>query len=59
MDYDFDALNAYALGYYEGRAFGVDSNNYDGNDPNRALYKWGYERGVSDYCALDERKGEQ
>lgn len=41
---------AYALGYYHGRAEGVDQNPYDGEDPARYMYTWGYEAGVSDYC---------
>lgn len=41
---------AYALGYYHGRAEGVNQNPYDGEDTARSMYTWGYEAGVADYC---------
>lgn len=44
---------AYALGYYDGRSKGTENNPY-GNDRLRHAYDEGYERGVADYCDLDE-----
>ena len=46
-------MNAYALGYYDGRAIGVEDNPFD-SDEERFAYSEGYQRGVSDYCDLDE-----
>lgn len=44
------ALEAYALGYYHGRAFGVDSVPDSYNDSAVHFYRRGYDAGVSDYC---------
>ena len=41
-------MNAYALGYYDGRAIGVEANPFD-SDEERFAYSEGYQRGVSDY----------
>lgn len=41
---------AYALGYYHGRAEGVDQNPYDGDDDARHYYREGYDLGVAHYC---------
>jgi hypothetical protein len=55
---NYDHLNAYALGYYDGRAKGSDEfNPYAGDDPLRHLYNAGYERGVADYC--EEEHGDE
>jgi len=42
---------AYALGYYAGRALGVEENPYSGETQaeEHAAYTEGYERGVADY----------
>ena len=49
---------AYALGYYFGRAEGsygfLDLDQF--NDIERHEFKLGYDRGVSDYCDYDEEK---
>ena len=42
-------LYAYAVGYYDGRAFGVDNCPFE-EDCMRQSYKRGYETGVTDYC---------
>jgi hypothetical protein len=55
-EFDFMLADAYALGYFDGRTHGMTNNPYD-DDTQRYLYGQGYERGVSDYCDLDE--GEQ
>lgn len=44
---------AYALGYYDGRSKGVEVNCFEA-DEYRLAYTEGYERGVTDYCELDE-----
>jgi hypothetical protein len=50
-----DTKQAYALGYYYGRAegsyglFDLDSLS----DCNRYEFKIGYDAGVTDYCLLD------
>jgi hypothetical protein len=44
---------AYALGYYDGRSKGVEDNQFTFDDERQA-YTEGYERGVTDYCELDE-----
>jgi len=40
---------AYAVGYYDGRAEGVEKCPFD-DDCMRDSYKRGYETGVTDYC---------
>lgn len=44
---------AFARGYYDGRLTGNDCNPYDNetHPKMRALYRDGYEWGVTDYCA--------
>jgi len=39
----------YALGYYHGRALGIEQNPYTG-DFSRRCYREGYDAGVSHYC---------
>jgi len=51
---NYTHLDAYALGYYHGRADGVDVNPYDHAQQERQLYNDGYEHGVGDYCRIDE-----
>ena len=46
------SLEAYALGYYEGREIGTESNPFDGDDL-RLMYRRGYDAGVADYCRYD------
>lgn len=45
-----DQMYAYAIGYYAGRAEGVENNPYAPDDPLRPLYTRGYDCGVTDYC---------
>jgi hypothetical protein len=52
---DYEAMNAYALGYFEGRVLGVESHDQK-NDKERYFYKQGYDRGVVDFCEFDEGK---
>ena len=49
---DERVLCAFALGYYHGRAVGVEENPYSGETQphEHAAYTDGYERGVGDYC---------
>jgi hypothetical protein len=47
---DFWLLDAYALGYYDGRHHGSEDTPEDYDDEERYLYKVGYQRGVTDYC---------
>lgn len=43
-------LKAYAIGYYDGRAEGVDNNPYKaGEDALRHMYRRGYDAGVADF----------
>lgn len=44
-----NTIQAYAIGYYDGRSNGVENNLFD-NSESRVLYTMGYERGVADYC---------
>jgi len=43
-----DKLKAYALGYYHGKAEGLEDCPYEGE--LRHLYKRGYDAGIADYC---------
>lgn len=43
---------AFAIGYYDGRGFGVEKNSFDGTQ--RSFYQQGYDRGVADYSEFDE-----
>lgn len=52
-NFDYNLAEAYALGYFDGRSKGVDTNPYEYDDTCRFLYTQGYERGVADYCELD------
>ena len=54
---DFASLEAYALGYYEGRAIGTDSNVFE-EDDLRLMYRRGYDAGVADYCRYDMDEAE-
>jgi len=49
----------YALGYWQGRACGQFENGTYENmtDSEQALFKHGYEAGVSDYSELDIMEG--
>lgn len=45
----------YARGYFDGRSVGItDEDLTDYADADRQAYKDGYDRGVTDYCELDE-----
>ena len=46
---------AYAVGYYDGRAEGVEKCPFD-DDCMRDSYKRGYETGVTDYCYFLEQE---
>lgn len=48
---------AYALGYYDGRAVGVEDSPY-GGDELRHAYSAGYQRGVSAYCEVEHGEEE-
>ncbi len=48
---DEHQLQAYALGYYHGRATGTERNPFDGMDARRGYYTLGYDKGVADYCS--------
>jgi hypothetical protein len=46
-------LEAYALGYFEGRAYGnVQSPRFE-HESSNLFYKQGYDAGVSDFCTFD------
>ncbi len=53
-NFDYNLAQAYALGYYHGRAVGTENDPYVSDDL-RFLYSEGYQRGVTDYCDLDTR----
>jgi formylmethanofuran dehydrogenase subunit E len=45
---------AYARGYYDGRANGVSESPFvHETDEMHQMYKYGYDRGVADYCEFD------
>lgn len=46
----------FAIGYYDGRAFGdvQDTPDLPIDDALKAAYKEGYDAGVTDYCTYDE-----
>lgn len=44
---------AYAIGYYDGRAEGVDNNPYEDSELKHS-YRLGYDKGVADYCHYEE-----
>jgi len=47
----------YARGYFDGRTHGYEDSLQEWfTDEERGAYMEGYDRGVSDYCALDEGK---
>jgi hypothetical protein len=46
-------IEAYALGYYDGRAFGNSTRPRFENEKANLFYKLGYDRGVADYCDFD------
>ena len=45
-------VQAYALGYYDGRSEGVEENMYH-DEESRHWYRLGYDAGVADYCAIE------
>jgi hypothetical protein len=49
---------AYARGYFDGRANGVENNPYSGDNDveneEHLYYKRGYSDGVTDFCEFDE-----
>lgn len=46
-------LESYALGYYDGRAFGeIQTPRYE-NEQCNLFYKQGYDSGVADFCTFD------
>jgi hypothetical protein len=46
-------LEAYALGYFEGRAYGnVQSPRFE-HEPSNLFFRQGYDAGVSDFCTFD------
>ena len=46
-------LEAYALGYYDGRSFGEIQRPRLEDEPSNLFYKQGYDAGVSDFCNFD------
>ena len=47
----------YARGYFDGRTHGYEESLQEWfTDEERSAYIEGYDKGVSDYCALDEEK---
>lgn len=50
MSPDHPAVAAYALGYYHGRARGVDYQQEHYDELENWFYACGYEHGVADYC---------
>ena len=45
----------YARGYFDGRTYGYEKTHQEWmTDEERQIYREAYERGVSDYCELDE-----
>jgi len=53
MNVDRLWAQAYAKGYYQGRAVGDGINPYEFEQPERAAWWEGYEFGVTDYCLHD------
>jgi hypothetical protein len=52
---DFNMAYVYARGYFDGRSNGVRETNLDWMTPEEVgIYSNGYDRGVTDYCELDE-----
>ena len=49
---------AYAIGYYDGRAIGIENPPNDDDDIIRVSYIMGYERGVADYCQFELEQGD-
>jgi len=53
-----DIKEAYAMGYYYGRAEGsyefLDLDRF--NDQEKHEFKLGYDRGVTDYCVFDVKE---
>jgi len=55
-DADFSLAYTYARGYYDGRVHGYADTLQDWfNDEERLAYSRGYDKGVADYCELDEK----
>ena len=54
---NYSLMYAYALGYHDGRTVGVEDNQFEA-DEYRLAYSEGYQRGVTDYCELDEEAAE-
>jgi hypothetical protein len=46
-------IEAYALGYYDGRAYGNQNRPRFENEKANLFYKLGYDRGVADFCEYD------
>jgi len=55
--HDYTLAYVYARGYYDGRNYGYEDTGQEWmTDEERHIYQTGYERGVSDYCEIDELK---
>ena len=53
---DYNKAYVYARGYFDGRANGSREMNLDWMTPEEVgIYGEGYDKGVTDYCNLDER----
>lgn len=51
-------MRAYALGYFEGRAYGASNTARHENESENLAYKLGYDAGVADYCIYDLNESE-
>ena len=58
---NYEEIYWYARGYHDGRAIGAGVGegldtigNRPEDAPNRVAYKEGYDKGVADYCDLDQ-----
>jgi len=59
-DADFTIAYTYARGYYDGRSKGwCDTPIEWMNDNEKHAYNEGYDKGVADYCELDEKAAAQ
>lgn len=53
---DWDLAYVYARGYFDGRVNGYEATDLDWMIPEEVgVYEQGYDKGVADYCDLDEK----
>ena len=53
---DYNHAYIFALGYYDARVEGVMDDGIESED--RFWYKAGYDKGIADYCELQESNNE-